>query len=89
KLYPNSFKFFMDTSAIDKINIEDDEQYFYYHPIYTTLAFVFTLPYYFGFGTFFYLCWTTNKINLLFGFLAAFVLLSNPAGAGMMHRRSV
>jgi hypothetical protein len=68
----------MDTSGIDKINIEDEERYFYYHPLYTTLAFLITLPYYFGFGTLFYLCWTTHKTNLLFGFLAAFVLLSNP-----------
>lgn len=71
-------KFFMDTSDIDKINMEDEEQHFYYHPLYTTLAFLITLPYYFGFGTLFYLCWTTNKINLLFGFLTAFLLLSNP-----------
>ena len=78
KRHPNSFKILMNTSDIDKINIEDEEQYFYYHPLYTTLAFLITLPYYFGFGTMFYLCWTTNKTNLLFGFLAAFILLSNP-----------
>jgi len=78
KRHPNSFNIFMDTSVIDKINIEDKEQHFYYHPLYTTLAFLITLPYYFGFGTLFYFCWTTNKTNLLFGFLAAFVLLSNP-----------
>jgi len=68
----------MDTSDIHKTNIEDKDQHFYYHPLYTTLAFLITLPYYFGFGTLFYFCWTTNKTNLLFGFLAAFILLSNP-----------
>jgi hypothetical protein len=78
KPHPNSFKFFMDISDIQKTSIEDKDQHFYYHPLYTTLAFLITLPYYFGFGTLFYFCWTTNKTNLLFGFLAAFILLSNP-----------
>ncbi len=68
----------MDTSDKHKTNIEDKDKHFYYHPLYTTLAFLITLPYYFGFGTLFYFCWTTNKTNLLFGFLAAFILLSNP-----------
>jgi hypothetical protein len=68
----------MDTADIDNIYIEDEEQHFYYHPLYTTIAFLITLPYYFAFVTLFYFCWTTNKTNLLFGFLAAFVLLSNP-----------
>jgi len=68
----------MDKILSDKIIMEDNEKLFYYHPVYTTLAFLLSLSYFLGFGIFFYLCWTTNKTNLLVGFIAVFVLLSNP-----------
>jgi hypothetical protein len=68
----------METLDSDKINIEEEGHLFFYHPVYTTLAFLITLPYYFGFGTVLYFSWTTSKTNLLIGFLVAFLLLSNP-----------
>ena len=68
----------MDTTLKDEKAFDKDEKYFYYHPFYTTLAFIFPLIYILAFGAILYLCWTTNRTTLLFGFLAAFILLSNP-----------
>jgi hypothetical protein len=66
----------METLNVKKNKAQTGEQIFYFHPIFTTLAFIFTLPYYFSLVYFAYKSWNNKDFDIVLPYLLTFLLFA-------------